>query len=237
VSEAEFKIPKHVAIIMDGNNRWAKGKLLGGISGHKAGADAVRRTVKACAKQGVKVLTLYAFSSENWKRPKEEVSGLMDLFMWALNKEVKKLHKNNIRLQIIGDRKGFSEKIQKGIEEAEALTKDNTHMTVVVAANYGGRWDIANGAKQLALKVAAGELDADDIDEFKLHEEISLAEHPEPDLCIRTANEQRISNFLLWQFAYSEFYYTPVLWPDFGENELVDAIDAFNGRERRFGGR
>ena len=237
MTDSQLTIPQHIAIIMDGNNRWAKGKLLGGIAGHKAGADAVRRTVAACANRGVKVLTLYAFSSENWKRPEEEVNGLMDLFMWALKKEVKKLHKNNIKLIVIGDRSRFSDKIQQGIADAEALTVNNTHMTVAIAANYGGRWDITNGAKQLAQQVKDGVLDPADITEEMLHQKISLAGYPEPDLCIRTASEQRISNFLLWQFAYSEFFYSDVLWPDFADEHLLEAITAFSSRERRFGGR
>jgi len=226
---------KHIAIIMDGNNRWAKKKFLGGIAGHKAAQKAVRQVVEFCANKEVEVLTLFAFSSENWKRPKEEVGALMELFLIALQREVKKLHKNNIRLKIIGDVSGFNDKIQMHIKQAEALTQDNTGLILAVAANYGGRWDIVNATQKVAQLVKDGKLEPQDITEQHLQEFIQLGDLPEPDLCIRTANEQRISNFLLWQFAYSEFYFTDVLWPDFGKADLQKAMDAFEHRTRRFG--
>ena len=228
-------IPKHVAIIMDGNNRWAKGRLLGGIAGHKAGRDTVRVVVEECAKQGVEALTLLAFSSENWRRPKDEVSALMDLFLLALRSEVKKLHKNNIQLRIIGDTSGFNNKIQDQIAKAEQLTASNTGMVLSICANYGGHWDITQATKIIAEKVQAGELQPSDITEELIDQYVTLADLPPPDLCIRTAGEQRISNFLVWQFAYTEFYFTPVFWPDFSREELNKAFEAFSGRTRRFG--
>jgi len=232
--EEQFR-PKHIAIIMDGNNRWAKSKMLGGISGHKAGRDAVRTVVESCARNKIEVLTLFAFSSENWRRPKDEVAGLMELFQFALKREVKKLHKNNIRLRIIGDIAGFSDTIQALIKKSENLTASNTGMTLVVAANYGGQWDIAESCRRLAIKVSEGSLKPDQINEEMIAEGLSLHDLPDPDLCIRTAGEQRISNFLLWQFAYSEFYFTDVLWPDFGSEEIEKAIASFSTRIRRFG--
>ncbi|AJQ94677.1 isoprenyl transferase [Gynuella sunshinyii] len=228
-------LPKHIAIIMDGNNRWAKSRLLGGIAGHKAGKDAVRTVVEECARLGVKVLTLFAFSSENWRRPKDEVTALMELFLLALKKEVRRLHKNNIRLVVIGDKSGFNERIQHQIREAESLTCRNTAMTLAVAANYGGQWDIAQAAKKLACKVREGTLEPEDISAELISQEVCLAEFPAPDLCIRTAGEQRISNFLLWQFAYTEFYFTDVYWPDFGRAELHQALTSYASRIRRFG--
>lgn len=229
------RIPRHVAIIMDGNNRWAKQRLLGGISGHKAGLKAVRTVVESAARAGVEVLTLYAFSSENWRRPTEEVNALMDLFLLALNREVKKLHKNNLRLRIIGDTRRFSTAIQKAIAAAEQLTADNTGMTLAVAANYGGHWDITQAARSLAEDVAAGRLRPEQVTEEAMQARIALGDLPPPDLCIRTAGEQRISNFLLWQFAYAEFYFTPEFWPDFDQASLQRAFDSFAGRVRRFG--
>ena len=228
-------VPKHVAIIMDGNNRWAKKKLLGGIAGHQAAQKAVRHSVEFCAQAGVEVLTLFAFSSENWARPKEEVSALMELFLLALQREVKKLHKNNIRLKIIGDTAAFNDKIQWHIQQAQALTQDNSGMTLAIAANYGGRWDITEATRQVARLVQAGQLDWQDITEQHLQQYICLGDLPAPDLCIRTANEQRLSNFLLWQFAYSELYFTDVLWPDFNKDQLQLAFADYHKRTRRFG--
>lgn len=228
-------VPRHVAIIMDGNNRWAKQRLMGGISGHKAGARAVRTVVEHSARAGVEVLTLYAFSSENWRRPRDEVNALMELFLLALNREVKKLHENNLRLRIIGDKTGFSPAIQAAIARAETLTVNNTGMTLVVAANYGGHWDITQAAKSLAQDVACGRLAPDDITEAAMQARVSLGDLPPPDLCIRTAGEQRISNFLLWQFAYTEFYFTDEFWPDFKKDSLQRAFTSFAGRVRRFG--
>ncbi len=230
-------IPAHIAIIMDGNNRWAKQKLLPSIAGHTAGAGAVRRTVEAAASAGVKVLTLFAFSSENWKRPKVEVDGLMGLFMRSLKKEQKRLSKYDIRLKVMGDVSGFSESLQAQIARVESATANNQGMVLVIAANYGGRWDIAQAAKELAVQVAAGNLDPDQIDETMLAQHISLADLPEPDLLIRTSGEERISNFMLWQTAYAEFVFLPVLWPDFGQSHFDEALQIYQTRQRRYGGR
>ena len=229
------KIPQHIAIIMDGNGRWAQAQGKGRVAGHKAGVDSVRAVVKAARKAEVKALTLFAFSSENWQRPEKEVSVLMDLFMFVLTKEVKRLHKNNIRFQVIGDLSRFSDKLQKSITKSEHLTANNNGLVLSVAANYGGRWDITNAAKQLASQVQKNELALDDINEDSLHQHTCLAQLPPLDLLIRTGGDYRISNFLLWQAAYAEFYFTDVLWPDFGENEFVQAINVFDQRERRFG--
>lgn len=228
-------LPRHVAIIMDGNNRWAKHKRLGGIAGHHAGVDAVRAVVETCARERVEVLTLFAFSSENWRRPQEEVGALMKLFLMALKREVKKLHRNNIRLKIIGDRSRFNAQLQEQMAAAEALTRDNTHMTLVIAANYGGQWDLTQAARQLAEEVALGSRDAGSIDEAALQSKLALGALPPPDLMIRTAGEQRISNFLLWHLAYTEFYFSPVYWPDFKHEEMRKALTEYSQRKRRFG--
>lgn len=228
-------VPRHIAIIMDGNNRWAKKRFLPGIAGHKAGADAVRSVIRACMQQKVEALTLFAFSSENWQRPAQEVNALMELFLISLRREVKQLHKHNIRLRVIGEKSAFSDDIQQAIADAEALTRDNTAFQLNIAANYGGRWDIVHTARQLAEQVAGGTLQPEQITEELFNQTISLNQLPPPDLCIRTAGEQRISNFLLWQFAYTEFYYSPLLWPDFREDALVEAIIDYSGRQRRFG--
>lgn len=234
-TQSQIAIPRHVAIIMDGNNRWAKKRLLGGIAGHKAAVDTVRMVVEECARSGVGVLTLYAFSSENWRRPQEEVNALMDLFLLALNREVKKLVRNNLQLRVIGDKSGFSTTIQKAIAKAEQATADNTGMVLAIAANYGGHWDIAQAVRKLAGQVQAGELQPEDISEDAISSEVMLADLPNPDLCIRTAGEQRISNFLLWQMAYTEFYFTPEYWPDFNKASLYKAFESFSSRVRRFG--
>jgi undecaprenyl diphosphate synthase len=231
----QSKIPRHVAMIMDGNGRWAEKRKQPRIMGHRAGVEAVRGVVSSCAKQGVEVLTLFAFSSENWRRPKQEVGLLMELFMTALGREVKRLHKNNVRLRVIGGTERFSKPLQKRIASAEELTKDNTGLIVVVAANYGGRWDIAQAAQQLAQQVKDGELAVEDVTPERLAECVSLHEFPEPDLFIRTGGESRISNFLLWQLAYTELYFTDTLWPDFDEAALQAALDSFASRQRRFG--
>lgn len=230
-----INIPKHIAIIMDGNGRWAQAQGKSRATGHKAGVDSVRAVVKGASKAGVEALTLFAFSSENWQRPEKEVSVLMDLFMYVLTKEVKRLHKNNIRFQVIGDLSRFSAKLQKNITKAVQLTEDNSGLVLSVAANYGGRWDISNAAKELALQVKNGEIAIDDINEVSLHEHTCLSQLPELDLLIRTGGDFRISNFLLWQAAYAEFYFTEVLWPDFNEGEFEQAISKFDQRERRFG--
>ncbi len=229
------KLPRHVAIVMDGNNRWAKARRLPSLAGHKAGVEAVRATVDGCARYGVESLTLFAFSSENWRRPETEVRGLMELFMMALNREVKKLHQNNIRLKVVGDRSRFSDKLQQKIAAAEAQTEANTGLTLNVAANYGGQWDIVQAARQLADKVKAGVLAAEQIDDQCFEDHLSLAGQPAVDLCIRTGGEQRISNFLLWHCAYAEFYFTDKYWPDFSRAELEQAFDVFASRQRRFG--
>jgi|TARA_R110001583_G_scaffold67407_1_gene192673 undecaprenyl diphosphate synthase len=229
------KIPQHIAIIMDGNGRWAQAQGKGRVAGHKAGVDSVRAVVKGARKAEVKALTLFAFSSENWQRPEKEVTVLMDLFMFVLTKEVKRLHKNNIRFQVIGDLSRFSERLQKIITKSEQLTINNTGLVLSVAANYGGRWDITNAAKQLVSQVQNNEITLDDINEDSLHEHTCLAKLPSLDLMIRTGGDYRISNFLLWQAAYAEFYFTDTLWPDFNEDEFTQAINVYDQRERRFG--
>lgn len=231
----ERSIPRHVAIIMDGNGRWARRRLLPRVAGHRVGLEAVRKTIKACAHHGVEVLTLFAFSSENWRRPKEEVGLLMNLFMTALDSEVKKLHKNGVRLRIIGDVAGFSAELQQRIHAAEELTRDNTALSLNIAANYGGRWDITQACRQLAEEVAAGKLQSEEVTEEAVRSRLSLSDLPEPDLFIRTGGEQRISNFLLWQLAYTELYFTDLLWPAFDDKAFAEALDSFAGRQRRFG--
>lgn len=227
--------PRHVAIIMDGNNRWAKERRLGGVAGHKAGVDAVRAVVETCAREGVEVLTLFAFSSENWRRPKDEVSALMKLFLFALEREVRKLHRNDICLRIIGDRSAFNSKLREHMDAAEELTRNNARMTLVIAANYGGHWDIAQATRKLAQQVHAGHLAPSDITDDLIQQNLSIGDLPMPDLMIRTAGEQRISNFVLWHLAYTELYFSPVYWPDFHKEEMLKALQAYAGRQRRFG--
>lgn len=229
-------IPKHVAIIMDGNGRWAKQQGKMRVFGHTNGVKAVRRSVSYARQIGVQSLTLYAFSSENWNRPEAEVSALMTLFMQALDREVKKLHKNNIKLLILGDKSKFSDKLQEKIAKAEKLTENNTALTVNIAANYGGCWDIVQATQKLAEQVKAGELAPEQINEELFQQMLVTKAQPPVDLLIRTSGEQRISNFLLWQIAYAELYFTDVLWPDFNEEEFNRAVFAFQQRERRFGG-
>lgn len=231
------RIPRHVAIIMDGNNRWAKRRGLPGAAGHRAGVETIRTVLRTCRKNGVEVLTLFAFSSENWTRPSAEVSALMQLFSLYLNSEVKKLHEDNVRLHFIGRRDRLNNGLQKKIAESEQLTASNTASHLVIAVDYGGQWDIANAARELALQVAKGELKPEQIDEALFDRYTALANLPKPDLLIRTAGEQRISNFLLWQCAYTEFYFTDAFWPDFGELEMQRALQVFAQRDRRFGGR
>jgi len=224
-------VPRHIAIIMDGNGRWAKRRLMPRVAGHRKGVEALRGVIRACAERGVSHLTVFAFSSENWRRPQEEVTLLMELFMRALENEVARLHENGIRFRVIGDLSGFSERIQTLIRDAEALTRGNTRLTITVAANYGGRWDIVQAMKKL---MAAG-VSPDEVDEAALAQKLSIADMPEPDLFIRTGGEQRISNFLLWQLAYTELYFTDALWPDFDPAALDEAIASYRTRERRFG--
>ena len=228
-------IPKHIAIIMDGNGRWAKQRLQPRFMGHRAGVKAVEAVVKHCAQQGVEVLSLFAFSSENWRRPSKEVSLLMELFSHALKHQVKRLHENNIKLRVIGDTSRFSASLQKQIEHALTLTQDNTGLLINVAANYGGRWDIVQSVQQLAAQIKAGTLQPEEINAQLINAHLSTADIAEPDLFIRTGGEQRVSNFLLWQMAYTEFYFTDVLWPEFGAEQLDQAIQSFAKRERRFG--
>jgi len=229
------RLPKHVAIIMDGNGRWAEKKNKPRVVGHRTGVETVRNVVKMSRELGIQVLTLFAFSSENWRRPAKEVGMLMELFMLALDREVKKLHKNNVQLRIIGDLSAFSEKIQKRALEAEFLTQNNTGLILNIAANYGGKWDIQNSVQKLAIKVKNGDLLPEDITSDTINEGLSTFGLPEPDLFIRTGGEQRISNFLVWQLAYTELYFTPVLWPDFTRNEYEKALISFSNRQRRFG--
>ena len=220
---------------MDGNGRWARKRLMPRFAGHTAGVEAVRNVVTMCVREQIEVLTLFAFSSENWRRPAEEVGLLMKLFMTALDREVKRLHKNRVRLRIIGELTAFPEALQQRIRDAEALTADNQALQLNIAANYGGRWDIVQACREVVTQVQAGTLTVDAIDEGEFARHLCLAELPEPDLFIRTGGEQRISNFLLWQLAYTEFYFTNKLWPSFSEAEFAKALDSFKGRQRRFG--
>ena len=220
---------------MDGNGRWAKNRNLPRIAGHKAGVDSLHAVVKACALKNIQVLTVYAFSSENWKRPGSEVSLLMDLFVSSLQKDVDELSSNNIRLRFIGDLSVFSAKLQKLIAKAEKSTSKNTGLQLVVAINYGGRWDITNTFRAIAQEIKDGKINPEDIDEDLIQASVSLADLPEPDLFIRTGGEMRISNYLLWQLAYTELYFTDCLWPDFSPAELDKALAWYSGRERRFG--
>ncbi|WP_117233489.1 isoprenyl transferase [Vibrio maerlii] len=228
-------LPKHIAVIMDGNGRWAKSQGKPRVFGHKHGVQAVRKTIRSAAKMGIQAVTLFAFSSENWRRPEEEVGLLMELFISVLSSEVKKLYKNNLRLRIIGDKSRFSERLQRKIEEAEKLTATNSGMVINIAANYGGKWDITQAVKSISHKVAQGEISVDSIDEDLITSELTMSDIPEVDLLIRTSGECRISNFMLWQLAYAEMYFTPVFWPDFGEDSLIEAVTWFVERERRFG--
>ena len=218
--------PRHVAIIMDGNGRWARQRLLPRIAGHRRGVDAVRATVENCAERGVEYLTLFAFSSENWRRPKEEVTLLMQLFQVALTSEVERMHKNGVRLKVVGDTERFGAKIERLIQEGEKLTAANRRLTLTIAANYGGRWDLLQAVNKVKERP---------IDEAALAANLAMSYAPEPDLFIRTGGEQRISNFLLWQLAYTELYFTDTLWPDFDAAHLDRAILSYQERERRFG--
>ena len=224
-------VPRHIAIIMDGNGRWAKKRLMPRVAGHVQGVERVRDVIKACVERGVEYLTLFAFSSENWRRPPEEVTRLMELFVLALEREVGKLHKNGIRLKIIGDLSRFDDKLRRLIWDGEAMTAGNTKLTLTVAANYGGRWDIM----QAVNAWRAAHPRSHEITEAALAEHLSMAYAPEPDLFIRTGGEKRISNFLLWQLAYTELYFTDTLWPDFDGGCLDEAIASYQKRERRFG--
>jgi undecaprenyl diphosphate synthase len=227
--------PRHIAIIMDGNGRWAKMRNLPRMAGHKVGVDSVKAITKACGAKGIEVLTLFAFSTENWQRPQEEVNFLMDLILVVFRNEIKELHANNVQVHVIGDRLKLNAKVRAAIERAEKLTCSNSGLKLVVALNYSGRWDIANATQKIAGRIARGELKVEDIDEELLSCNMALGNLPMPDLFIRTSGEKRISNFMLWQIAYSELYFTDTLWPDFREKDLEAALVDYSNRERRFG--
>jgi undecaprenyl diphosphate synthase len=229
------RVPAHVAVIMDGNGRWARARGMPRHAGHRAGVKSVRETVETAARRGVSYLTVFAFSSENWRRPADEVSKLMALFLEALQREVDDLHRNNVRLRFIGARRQLQAELVRRIESAEAKTRDNDGLTLTVAAAYGGRWDLVQAAKALARKVRDGVLSDDDIDEDSLASELALAGVPDPDLLIRTGGERRISNFLLWNLAYAELWFTDCLWPDFREAQFDEALGYFASRQRRYG--
>ena len=231
----QSNLPRHVAIIMDGNGRWARRRQLPRIAGHRAGVENVRVIVKYCAESGIDTLTLFAFSSENWRRPPTEVKLLFALFVRVLEQEVERLHEAGVRLRVVGDRVPFPRKLQNCIARAEERTRDNRELNLVIAANYGGRWDIAQAVRTLATRVAEGELDPTQITPDLIETELVLADLPEPDLFIRSGGEQRISNYLLWQLAYTELYFTECLWPDFDTDEFEKALKSYATRQRRFG--
>lgn len=234
--ETSASLPQHVAIIMDGNGRWAQQRHRPRTFGHRAGARSVRSIIEETHRLGIRYLTVFAFSSENWNRPQEEVSTLMELFLRALRKEVKELNENGVRLRFLGDRSGFAQVLLDEMEKAEQLTQANTVLQAFIAVGYGGHWDITQAAISLAKAAQKGVLNADEITEQDLAAHLSLAGIPDPDLLIRTGGEKRISNFLLWQLAYAELYFCDTLWPDFDVNEYGKALQWFAGRERRFGG-
>ncbi len=233
--ESNLAKPKHIAIIMDGNGRWAKKRNLPRVAGHRAGVKTLRKLIEYAVEIKLNAMTVYAFSRENWQRPEKEVGLLMELFMTALQSEVKDLHKNNVRLRFIGDKTAFNEKLQKTIGDSESLTSSNSGLRLNVAANYSGRWDITQAFQSIAEDVASNNLVIDDINEALLGDRLSLAENNNPDLFIRTGGEQRISNYLLWQLAYTELYFTDTLWPDFNPEQFDNALDWFVNRQRRFG--
>lgn len=228
-------IPKHVAVVMDGNGRWAKKRFLPRSAGHRAGVSATRSIVENCHHHGIQALTIFAFSSENWSRPKKEVDALMSIFISTLKSEMLKLKKQNVCVKFIGDRSAFADDLQSVINETEKQTADNTGLTLTIAANYGGRWDVTDACKSIAQKISTGDLVVDDIDESLMSKELCLAGLPEIDLFIRTGGERRISNFLLWQLAYTELYFTDTLWPDFNKASLEEALEWYGTRQRRFG--
>lgn len=228
-------VPRHVAVIMDGNNRWAKRRLLPGVAGHKAGVDAVRAVIEVCAEAGVEVLTLFAFSSENWQRPADEVGALMELFLTALRREARKLNENGISLRIIGDRSRFHPELQAAMLEAEEMTAGPDRFVLQVAANYGGQWDIVQAAQRMAREAQDGRLSPDEVTQALFQRYLATGDMPPPDLCIRTGGERRISNFLLWQLAYAELYFSDLFWPDFKHDAMRAALADFSKRQRRFG--
>lgn len=227
--------PRHIVVVMDGNGRWAKKRLMPRTAGHHAGVKSTRKIVEECVKEKIQALTLFAFSSENWKRPEQEVSSIMELFVSTLQSEVKSLHKQNVRVRFIGECSAFSEKLQQKIREAKQLTENNTGLQLNIAVNYGGRWDIAEACKTIIKNIQSGKLDVSDVNAELIDEYVCLSELTEPDLFIRTGGEMRISNFLIWQLAYTELYFTDVLWPDFKAKEFSEALQWFAGRQRRFG--
>jgi undecaprenyl diphosphate synthase len=231
------RAPRHVAIIMDGNGRWAKQRGLPRAAGHRAGAEAVRRALQAAADHGVEVLTIYAFSSENWRRSEEEISDLTALMRFYLERELKTLEKERVRLKLIGDYSAFGSELVERLEKAVERTANNSRLTLVIALNYGSRSEIAGAARSLAVRAVAGEIDPSSIDEAAVSAELQTAQLPDLDLLIRTSGEVRLSNFLLWQAAYAELLFVDTLWPDFGEKEFADALSIFAARDRRFGGR
>ena len=235
MADNNHQIPKHIAIILDGNGRWAKQRHQPRFMGHRAGVKSVEKIVKYCVEKQILVLSLFAFSSENWRRPGKEVSLLMELFALVLKQQVKHLDKNNVRLKIIGDMSKFSSSLQKQITDAQSTTKNNTGLTLNIAANYGGHWDITRSVQELATKIQAGTLMPEQITADLIKTGLTTAGLPDPDLFIRTGGEQRVSNFMLWQMAYTEFYFTNTLWPDFDADSLDLAIESFTHRERRFG--
>lgn len=228
-------IPRHVAVIMDGNGRWAKRRSLPRSAGHRAGVKRARAIVESCGRRGVTTLSLFAFSSENWRRPESEVGMLMKLFVEALQREVKTLDENGVRLRFVGDRQSLGTELQAQVRDAEQLTEHNEGLDLVIAVAYGGRWDIGRAARRLGAEVAAGQLEANAIDEEAVAERLALAGLPDVDLMVRTGGERRISNFLLWQLAYAELYFTDCLWPDFGDSDLDAALAFYAARQRRFG--
>lgn len=230
-----LQVPRHVAIIMDGNGRWAQKRGLPRVAGHRAGVETVRGIIQACVEQNIQALTLFAFSSENWRRPKKEVGLLMELFLTALKREVKKLNDNGVQLRVVGDLSAFDEKLQQHIQQAHELTKDNQRLVLNIAANYGGKWDITQAVRNIARQIQDGKLDAAAVSEDLICQHLSMHDLPDPDLFIRTGGEQRVSNFLIWQLAYSELYFTDTLWPDFDRGEFDKALTSFAGRQRRFG--
>jgi len=234
-SNEAMNIPEHIAIIMDGNGRWAKKKGMPRNMGHKAGGDNVKTITKACSKYGVKYLTLYAFSTENWKRPETEVSGLMDLLVFFLKSELKELHENNVRIRAIGDISRLPDKTRKVLLDSIEQTKDNDDLHLILALNYGSRNEITNAVKVLCEKVKSGELEPFEINEEMISSHLDTGDIPDPDLMIRTSGEIRLSNYMLWQLAYTEFYFVDTYWPDFGEEALLDAIQVYSNRQRRFG--
>jgi undecaprenyl diphosphate synthase len=229
------RVPRHIAIVMDGNGRWATQRRRPRAFGHRAGVKAVRTTIEGCVRAGVEVLTVFAFSSENWSRPADEVRHLMDLFLRALRKEARELAANGVKLRFIGERERFSPDLRAAMAESEAAPLSTLRLTLNIAVNYGGRWDIVNAARELARAARAGLIDPEQIDQASLEKHLALAPLPEPDLFIRTGGDARISNFLLWHLAYTELYFTPVLWPDFDDTALSAALAEFAQRERRFG--